>query len=89
MVLVATSVLMGLLVLIESIPPLVFGLGGTFAMYFTAQIMFGKEVGEHFARGGRRVSGGVAVGWALLGMLLMFGVLFAVGIVAAVIRGEI
>lgn len=56
------------LVFVDSLPSFLVGVVGTAAMYLTARAMFGADLDEHLRRGGRRCTGGSAVGWALLGV---------------------
>lgn len=69
-------------VFVESMPSLVIGGGGALVMYLSARSMFGEDVDEHFRKGGPRATGGAAVGWALLGMLLALALIFALAFAA-------
>lgn len=78
------AVFLGLGVFVDSMPALVTGGGGALVMYLAARSMFGEDVAEHLQQGGKRATGGAAVGWAILGMIVT--VALATAVVVAVER---
>jgi len=63
------------------IPGFPIGVASAVAMYYVAKALSGADVDDHLSRGIPSASNGVAIGWAVMGLLVALAIIFALSFV--------